>query len=104
MQRARAGVTRAWPPLFCIQVHRFADAVSEIVEQSRQELKIDKQLDKIENTWMNLMMEFIPFKSTGVKVIEEGVTHPLHPHCTPFAHPLHARCPPVAYPLRTRYR
>ena len=35
--------------LFRLQLHLFADAVADIVEQARQELKIDKHLAKIDN-------------------------------------------------------
>ncbi|KAL1498812.1 hypothetical protein AB1Y20_014117 [Prymnesium parvum] len=60
-----------------LQLHRYADAVSEIVEQARQELKIDKQLDRIENTWANLMLEFVSFKSSGVGVLDEASLGPV---------------------------
>ena len=55
-----------------LQLHKTADAVGEIVEAARQELKIDRQLDKIETTWMNLFINFIPFKGSGVHVIDEA--------------------------------
>ena len=34
-----------------LSIHLFADAVGDITEQARQEMKIDKQIDKIDRTW-----------------------------------------------------
>ena len=51
--------------------------MGEIVEQARQELKIDKQLAKIDATWMALQLEYVPFKSTGVSVLDEHQLSPV---------------------------
>ena len=37
--------------LLQMELHKFADSVSEVVEQGRAEIKIDIQLQKIQKTW-----------------------------------------------------
>ena len=64
--------------LFKLQLHKFADAVGEIVEQSRQEIKIDKHLSKIDNVWLVLALEYSMFKTTGVKVVVEASLGPVY--------------------------
>jgi dynein heavy chain len=63
--------------LFRLQLHKFADAVGDIVEQSRQEIKIDKHLQKIDSAWLVLALEYSMFKATGVKVIVEASLGPV---------------------------
>ena len=60
------------------QLHLFADAVTDIVEQSRQEIKIDKILQKIDGVWLGLQLEYQLFKSTGVKVLIEPALGPIY--------------------------
>ena len=36
------------------------------------ELKIDKQLSRIETTWMALQLEYEPFKTTGVTILKDA--------------------------------
>jgi dynein heavy chain len=55
--------------LLGLQLHLSGDAVAETVEQARMELKIDKQLGRIDATWMTLALEYEPFKSTGVQTL-----------------------------------
>ena len=62
--------------LLRLQLHTMADAVGDIVEQSRQELKIDKHLSKIETTWLNLAFEYSPFKTSGVSILVEASLGP----------------------------
>ena len=57
--------------LFALQLHLFADGVSDTVEQGRQELKIDKQISKIDETWVGLQLEYTPFGQSGVYVLDE---------------------------------
>ena len=64
--------------LLKLQLHLFADSVGEIVEQARQEIKIDKHLNKIETVWLNLQLEYAPFKSTGVQVLVEASLGPVY--------------------------
>jgi dynein heavy chain len=55
--------------LLALKLHEFQDSVGEIVEQARQELKIDNQLQKIINAWLGLELQYEPFKQTGVYVL-----------------------------------
>ena len=64
--------------LLRLQLHLFAEAVGDIVEQSRQEIKIDKALTKIEVTWVNLSLEYTLFKNSGVKVLVEASLGPIY--------------------------
>ena len=52
-------------------IQLLTDGVSDTVEQGRQELKIDKQISKIDETWVGLQLEYTPFGQTGVYVIDE---------------------------------
>jgi len=56
--------------LLALQLHAYQDSVGEIVEQARQELKIDNQLAKIINAWAGLELAYEPFKQTGVHVLK----------------------------------
>lgn len=56
--------------LLALQLQTYVEAVGETVEQARMELKIDKQLSRIDATWMSLQLEYEPFKSTGVSVLK----------------------------------
>lgn len=56
--------------LLALQLQAHVNAVGETVEQARMELKIDKQLARIDATWMSLHLEYEPFKSTGVHVLK----------------------------------
>ena len=57
-----------------LELHNYADAVAETVEQARMELKIDKQLSRIETTWMALQLEYEVFKTTGVSILKDAST------------------------------
>ena len=62
--------------LLQMELHKFADSVSEVVEQGRAEIKIDIQLQKIQKTWAGLKLEYNPFKTTGVNVLlQPGETY-----------------------------
>ena len=51
-------------PEFCfkdlldLELHNFADDVSETVDQSAKESKIDKKLTQIRTTWQKMALEF----------------------------------------------
>ena len=60
--------------LLALELHKYADAVGETVEQARMELKIDKQLHRIETTWMGLVLEYEVFKTTGVNILKDAST------------------------------
>ena len=56
--------------LLALELHKFADPVAETVEQARMEMKIDKQLSRINATWNALQFEYEPFKSSGVMILK----------------------------------
>ena len=58
--------------LLGLELHLYADAVAETVEQARMELKIDKQLSRIEHVWMGLQLEYEQFKSSGVQILKDA--------------------------------
>ena len=60
--------------LLRLELHKFAEPVADTVEQARMELKIDKQLQKIETVWMALQLEYEPFKSSGVTILKDAST------------------------------
>jgi len=60
--------------LLALNLHEFQDSVGDIVEQARQELKIDNQLQKIISTWAGLELQYEPFKQTGVYVLKPADT------------------------------
>ena len=41
-------------------------------QEARMELKVDKQLSKIETTWMALQLEYEPFKTTRVPILKDA--------------------------------
>jgi len=57
--------------LLQLNLHLFLDGVSEVVEQARAEIKLDLQLQKIMSTWSGLALEYAPFKSTGVNILQQ---------------------------------
>ena len=52
------GPTFCFKDLLDLHLHKFADDVSEIVDQSAKEAKIDKKLTTIKTTWGKLTLEF----------------------------------------------
>jgi dynein heavy chain len=55
--------------LLRLELDKYQDAVTEIVERARAEIKIDLQLQKIITTWSGLFLEYTPFKKTGVNIL-----------------------------------
>jgi len=55
--------------LLRLELDKFQDSVSEIVERARAEIKIDLQLQKIITTWSGLALFYQPFKATGVQIL-----------------------------------
>jgi dynein heavy chain len=64
--------------LLRLSLHHHADAVSEIGEAARAELKIDQQLVKIEAAWMSLRLEYVEWKSSSVMVLDEVALAPVY--------------------------
>ncbi|CAD7941439.1 unnamed protein product [Amoebophrya sp. A120] len=56
--------------LLVLNLHHFADDVSEIVDQSAKEAKIDKKLTIIRNTWSKMEMRF-NMSNPDVPLLEE---------------------------------
>ena len=52
-----------------LQLHRFADDVSEIVAQSGKEFKIEKKLGMIVNTWSKMQLDFDRSRSDQVPLL-----------------------------------
>ena len=52
--------------LIRLELDKYQDAVTEIVERARAEIKIDQALTKIIGIWGGLTIEYVPFKKTGV--------------------------------------
>ena len=55
--------------LIKLELDKVQDAVTEIVERARAEIKIDFALQKIINAWGLLFLEYVPFKATGVQIL-----------------------------------
>jgi dynein heavy chain len=55
--------------LLGLELHNHVEAVQELVEISVKELKVEKKLTTIEDTWTNLKLEFTRHKDTEVYVI-----------------------------------
>ena len=57
--------------LLKLQLDKFRDPVGEIVERARAKIKIDLQLQKIIKTWSDLLLFYKPYKTSGVRVLEQ---------------------------------
>ena len=55
--------------LIRLELDKYQDAVTEIVERARAEIKIDQALTKIIGIWGGLTIEYVPFKKTGVNIL-----------------------------------
>ena len=55
--------------LIKLELDKYQDACTEIVERARAEIKIDFALQKIINAWGLLFLEYVPFKATGVQIL-----------------------------------
>lgn len=47
--------------LLALELHKYVEAVSEIVDRAQKELIIEKALKKIEDTWSTLALQFSPY-------------------------------------------
>jgi dynein heavy chain len=68
--------------LFALKLHLFEEDVLEVVETASKELKIDRKLKIIEQTWASLALEFVPFKESEVEIIKvsEEIIEELEAH------------------------
>ena len=55
--------------LLGLELHKYVDSVSEIVERAQKELLIEKQLKKFEETWASLNVEFNMYMDTDIPQI-----------------------------------
>lgn len=56
--------------LFDLRLHEHSEEVDEIVETARKELKIDKKLSAIEETWASLSLIYEQHKDSDVRVVK----------------------------------
>ena len=68
--------------LIQLKLHNFEDDVLEIVETASKELKIDRKLKIIEQTWAGLALNFVQFKDSDISVIRvsEEIIEELEAH------------------------
>ena len=55
--------------LLALELHKYVDGVTELVEISVKELKVEKKLTAIEDTWTSMALSFVRHKDTEVHVI-----------------------------------
>ena len=55
--------------LLALGLHGFVEEVADIVDRAQKELIIEKQLAKIEETWNELRLTFVPYGETDVKLL-----------------------------------
>ncbi|KAK3254170.1 Dynein beta chain, flagellar outer arm [Cymbomonas tetramitiformis] len=53
--------------LLALELHTYADAVSEIVDRAQKELIIEKAIAKIDDTWSGLNLTFVPYQESEVQ-------------------------------------
>mmetsp|Transcript_13737 Transcript_13737/g.31794 ORF Transcript_13737/g.31794 Transcript_13737/m.31794 type:complete len:4493 (-) Transcript_13737:49-13527(-) len=56
--------------LLALKPHEFVDDVAEIVDRAQKELIIEKQLKRIDETWVGLTLSFVPFEEGDLMVME----------------------------------
>jgi dynein heavy chain len=55
--------------LLALQLHKYVEEVAEIVDKAQKELNIEKQLQKMEETWDTLQLQFTNYGETEVKLL-----------------------------------
>ena len=68
--------------LIQLNLQNYEDDVLEVVETASKELKIDRKLKIIEQTWAGLALDFVQFKDSEVSVIKisEEIIEELEAH------------------------
>ena len=56
--------------LLALKLFDFVEEVAEIVDRAQKELTIEKQLAKIEETWAELNLDFVPYGETEVVLVQ----------------------------------
>jgi dynein heavy chain, axonemal len=55
--------------IYDLNLGKYQEDVEEITDQARQEAKMEKTLEKLQDTWKDVMFEFTPHKDSGVQMI-----------------------------------
>jgi len=53
-----------------LDLTKFKDKVEELGDQSKQEAKMEKTLQKLENTWKSVIFLFVPYKQSGFSTLK----------------------------------
>jgi len=56
--------------IYELELGKFQEDVEEITDQARQEAKMEKTLNKLEDLWRDVCFEFQPHKDSGVQMIK----------------------------------
>jgi dynein heavy chain len=55
--------------IYNLNLGKYQEDVEEITDQARQEAKMEKTLEKLQETWKDVVFEFSPHKDSGVQMI-----------------------------------
>lgn len=55
--------------IYDLNLGKYQEDVEEITDQARQEAKMEKTLEKLQETWKDVCFEFTPHKDSGVQMI-----------------------------------
>jgi dynein heavy chain len=58
--------------VYNLNLNKYQEDVEEITDQARQEAKMEKTLNKLEETWKDVVFEFSQHKNTDLKLIRLG--------------------------------
>jgi dynein heavy chain len=56
--------------LLALELHKFEDEVSEIVDRAQKEEKMEVGLKKLEDTWTKVSFQFTKHKDTDVSTVK----------------------------------
>lgn len=56
--------------LLALELHKFEDEVSEIVDRAQKEEKMEVGLRKLEDVWTKVSFQFTKFKDTNVSTVK----------------------------------
>jgi dynein heavy chain len=56
--------------LLALQLHVFADDVSEVVDRALKEDKMEQALERLDNTWASVEFAFEPHRDTEVRLLK----------------------------------
>jgi dynein heavy chain, axonemal len=55
--------------IYDLNLGKYQEDVEEITDQARQEAKMEKTLERLQDTWKDVIFEFTPHKDSGVQMI-----------------------------------